>query len=256
MSNSFFEVHTPPSTKRGVSAFSLVFGAGLVVIGTMMGLNTLGLVQVSTGEIVSTWWPAALAIWALVRMLVREGSFVGNVIIWVIAVSLQLSKLGVIHGVWNLIVPLLFIGIGLTVFFGGFRKRAAVDDSDNWSGFGHLCDESTDADVVRSTAIMGGTEIHCTSQSFKGGELTCILGALEVDLRNAEIDGSQASITITCVMGGVEMRVPPHWKIVIQGTPILGGIEDKTLGNRNPNANGPSLIVIATTIMAGIEVKS
>ena len=255
MSNSNFEVNKPNSAKLGVSSFSLVFGAGLVLTGVLMGLNTLGLVQVSMGEIISTWWPSALAVWALMRMLVREGSFIGNVIIWVVGVSLQLSKLGVIDGVWNLLIPLLFIGIGLTVFFGGFRKRAAVKVSDNWPGFGHMRDESTDVDVVRSTAIMGGTEIRCTSQTFKGGELTCILGGLEVDLRNAEIDGSQASITITCIMGGIEMRVPPHWKIVVHGTPILGGIEDKTFANRNPTAEGPTLVLVATTIMAGVEVK-
>lgn len=255
MSNSFFEVDTPPSTKRGVSSFSLVFGAGLVAVGVLMGLNTLGLLQVSIGEVVSTWWPSALAVWALMRMLAREGSFVGNVIIWLVGVSLQLSKLGLIDGVWNLLIPLLFIGIGLTVFLGGFRKRAGLNVSSTWPGFGHTRDESTNADVVQSTAIMGGTEIHCTSQSFKGGELTCILGALEVDLRNAEIDSAQASITVTCVMGGIEMRVPPHWKVVIHGTPILGGIEDKTFANRNPSAEGPTLVLVATTIMAGIEIK-
>jgi len=256
MSNSLFQVDTPTSTKRGVSSVSLVFGAGLVAVGVLMGLNTLGLLQVSIAEVISTWWPSALAVWALLRMLACGGSFVGNVIIFLVGVSLQLSKLGLIDGVWNLLISLLFIGIGLTVLLGGFRKRATPSASDTWPRFGHMRDESTNADVVQSTVIMGGTEIHCTSQSFKGGELTCILGGLEVDLRNAEIDSAQASITVTCVMGGIEMRVPPHWKVVVHGTPILGGIEDKTFANRNPTAEGPTLVLVATTIMAGIEIES
>jgi predicted membrane protein len=55
------------------------------------------------------------------------------------------------------------------------------------------------------------------------------------------------------IMGGIDIRIPSHWQVVMQGTPILGSVEDKTTKPENPTKK---LIVNGSAIMGGIEVKN
>jgi hypothetical protein len=82
--------------------------------------------------------------------------------------------------------------------------------------------------------------------------LTAILGGFEVDLRNASIQG-EAVMDVMAVMGGVQLRVPDDWIVIIEGFPILGGYDDKT---RPPKDSVKRLVIRGTVIMGGVEVKN
>ena len=82
-------------------------------------------------------------------------------------------------------------------------------------------------DYLKVIAVMGGFKRSNNSQNFKGGELTAIMGGLEIDLREASMKG-EAIIDIFAMMGGMEMRVPEDWLIIIEGFPFMGRFEDKT----------------------------
>jgi hypothetical protein len=51
----------------------------------------------------------------------------------------------------------------------------------------------------------------------------------------------------------VEILAPREWSVVLQGTPVLGGFEDKTAP---PRESGPRLIVRGVAIMGGVEIKN
>ena len=99
---------------------------------------------------------------------------------------------------------------------------------------------------------MGGYRRMNNSKDFKGGELTAIMGGLEIDLREASLKGD-AVIDIFALMGGVEMRVPEDWLVIIEGFPFMGGFEDKT---RPPKESTKHLIIKGTAMMGGIEIKN
>ena len=82
-------------------------------------------------------------------------------------------------------------------------------------------------DVVDVTAILGGFERRITSQHFKGGEVTALMGGCALDMRGAQIDG-EAVINVFAVWGGITIKCPPDWTVVLHGTPIMGGFEEKT----------------------------
>jgi hypothetical protein len=44
--------------------------------------------------------------------------------------------------------------------------------------------------------------------------------------------------------------------VQVNGTPILGGIEDETNKYRDDNVVGPTLILDATVVLGGIEIKT
>jgi predicted membrane protein len=78
------------------------------------------------------------------------------------------------------------------------------------------------------------------------------MGGLEIDLHNASIKG-EAVIDIFAMMGGVEMRVPEDWLVVIEGFPFMGGYENKT---HAPKDTTKRLVIKGTAVMGGVEIKN
>ena len=74
----------------------------------------------------------------------------------------------------------------------------------------------------------------------------------KIDLRDASTKGD-ATIEVFTTMGGVEMRVPEDWLVIIEGFPFMGGFEDKT---RHPKDSAKRLIIKGTVIMGGVEIKN
>ena len=80
-----------------------------------------------------------------------------------------------------------------------------------------------------------------------------IMGGYELNLRDADMEGSEMHVDVTAIMGGVEMTVPTTWTVVMQGIPLMGGFENKTAPQGEARKK---LFVHATVIMGGIEFKN
>jgi predicted membrane protein len=235
------------------SAGSIVFGVVFVVLGVALLLDTARVIDLDVWGTLHTWWPSILAVWALARVLTRNGSLLGNAILFSVGVLLQLSSLDIIDGFWGAFWPIVFILAGLSLLRSNLR-RARKTDTQATAGRGDGM--PYERDYLESNALMAGASTRVTSKSFKGGSISSIMGGLEIDLRSAEIDGNLAVLEATCVMGGIEIRVPPHWTVQVNGTPILGGIDDETNKYRDDNVVGPTLILDATVVLGGIEIKT
>lgn len=53
--------------------------------------------------------------------------------------------------------------------------------------------------------------------------------------------------------GGVTLRCPPDWTVILEGTPILGSFDEKTV---RPPGNGKRLVIRGYAIMGGVEVRN
>lgn len=94
------------------------------------------------------------------------------------------------------------------------------------------------------------------SKNLKGISVTSVFGGVELNLTQADFE-KEATIDVTCALGGVTMVVPSSWKVIADMTTILGGIDDK----RNPDsieliANPKTLYIKGTCIMGGIEIDN
>jgi len=59
---------------------------------------------------------------------------------------------------------------------------------------------------------------------------------------------------VTAILGGVDIRVPNDWEVVVDGSAFLGGVEDKH--RPTPSAEKrPTLHIKATAILGGIDIK-
>jgi len=108
-------------------------------------------------------------------------------------------------------------------------------------------------------AVFGGIERRVTSQDFQGGHINAIFGGVEIDLTDANMQAEEATLEINAIFGGVEIRVPETWQVAFRGTPIFGGIADKTRVGRTTDPSDRRrkvLVLTGTVIFGGVEIKN
>jgi hypothetical protein len=60
-------------------------------------------------------------------------------------------------------------------------------------------------------------------------------------------------LNVFALCGGINIKIPPDWSVVLQGTPILGGFEEKTIVPPNKDKR---LYVTGYAIMGGLEIRN
>jgi hypothetical protein len=112
--------------------------------------------------------------------------------------------------------------------------------------------KETAVDEINSFNVFSGSNLNTSSQSFKGGSVTAVFGGADLDLRQAAL-APGARLDIFAAFGGVDVKVPPDWQVVVRGLPIFGGVDNKAKAPAGENA--PQLEVNATVIFGGVDIK-
>ena len=136
---------------------------------------------------------------------------------------------------------MVIIIIAMIVFFNVNAPNSGADRGGN----------SAESDFSRS-AFMSGAEYRSNGSAFRGGEATAIMGGVHIDLREASMEGSEATIHVAAIMGGADIRVPRSWKVVNRVSAILGGVNDRT----RPVDAEKRLIIEGSVLMGGLAIKN
>jgi predicted membrane protein len=226
----------------------LFWGLLLAAIGIVFLLDNLEVIE---SHEIFRFWPVLLVIFGFVRIIGSvsvKGRLFGLFFV-TLGTLLLLDRLSIVSvsiGDWW---PLILVFIGVGILLKRSRMPAAVPDA---SPAGTV---TGDADgIVDMSGILSGNKRICISQDFRGGDLTAVMGGCELDLRRASIKNSPAIVTFFAFWGGISIKVPQDWKVSLQATPILGGVEDKT--NPVPGTEEKLLIIRGEVIMAGAEITN
>jgi cell wall-active antibiotic response 4TMS protein YvqF len=224
---------------------SILAGGALVILGTAFLLAQLGVLGVHDAW---DFWPLILVLAGLLKLFGREepGGRVWGLFLIVAGVAVQLHYLDMLQLRWKLVWPVLLICVGIFVIGSSvFRvhRRRRSGGSPN---------------ILDVFVVLGGKEDQVDSKEFEGGEIFCLMGGYELDLRDAHINQDEAVLHVRAIMGGVELRIPDTWRLTVRGTPIMGAFEDKTrpraLGAGEPE--GPRLILEGSVVMGGVEIRN
>jgi Cell wall-active antibiotics response 4TMS YvqF len=80
-----------------------------------------------------------------------------------------------------------------------------------------------------------------------------VMGGDDVDLRDAELDGSEVTLTVISIMGGASIYVPDTVEVEVSGFSLMGG--DSEFGDpRPPRAGAPLVRVRSFNVMGGSTV--
>jgi predicted membrane protein len=221
----------------------IFWGLVLVMLGVLFIMDRAG--DHEFGFLISRYWPVILIILGF-SMLVTSGfRQAGPGIFFVLfGAFFLLRELDILeHDVWHYIWPALIIALGLWLLlrpafrFHGYKKFPEIKDND-----------------IDVSCVLSGMKRRIESQNFRGGHVTAVLGGVELDFTDAGLDGGKATIDVTAIMGGVEIIVPKDWRVVIDGTPILGGFDDKHKSVPEAEAKA-SLYIKGTAIFGAITIK-
>jgi predicted membrane protein len=219
----------------------LVAGALLILFGILFTLDNMGVLD--AGEVL-TYWPIILIAVGLLKIVQqpRERHRKVGWVLLAIGVFLQLQILGLTHmrSAWPFIL----------VVIGGFLV---------WRALGRSAGPPTaeSSSQLSEFAVMGGVHRVVESSDFRGGEATAIMGAVELDLRGSTIATSPAVIDVFALWGGIEIMVPPEWKVDVKAMPILGAFENKARSSvRDSSAPTQELVIRGTALMGGVEIKN
>lgn len=139
------------------------------------------------------------------------------------------------NSIWLIFFPIIIIEVGLSFIFKPKKKEIILTDNSKFNAF------------------FSGIEEKVISKEYTNSQISAIFGGCEVDYRDINIKDEIGYISIKAIFGGVTIFVPKDVNIEVQGTPIAGGVENKT--NSNSDAK-KTLIIDYTVIFGGIEIKN
>ncbi len=110
------------------------------------------------------------------------------------------------------------------------------------------------AATIREFSFMSGIERRNISQVFRGGSLTAVMGAIELDLRDCRMQANSATILVQVIMGQVSLRLPQGWTVESRVGAALGNVEDRS---DPPVESAPKrLIVEGSVFMGQVEIRN
>jgi hypothetical protein len=240
------------------SRVGLVWGALIVAAGVAILLDHLGFITVGS---LFRFWPMILIFFGVGHLFAPSNRVWGLILI-VVGAVFQLNNLGFTRIGFGDLWPLAIIAVGLVLMWGALRPSFASRISSNLAGsIGSIgsTDSADSTDMFNAVAIFSGCERRVKSQNFRGGRATSIFGGVELDLRDAKIEGDEAVIEVNCIFGGVEIRVPDNWNVHSTSIPVLGGFSDKThISAAEDPAGGKrkTLVVTGAIVFGGVEIDN
>lgn len=224
----------------------IVLGLIFIVFGTVLTLGNLGYDVDDVLEL----WPVVFVVVGLARL---SRSLWGG-LFWILAgVVLLVPRFAPrvdIGDLWPLFLILIGLRVATRSFAGRRRRRAAP--------------VTAASDTIRLTAVFATRRRRVTSRAFRGGEVAAILGGAEVDLTEAWPAGGRAVLDVLALWGGVDVRVPLDWRVSLEVTAVMGGVEDTrdagevaaAAAAAEPAGDRPHLVVKGFTMMGGVDVRA
>lgn len=206
----------------------------LIFFGVTSIINTIGLLD--TDELIHVWWPSVVLILPSLFLILTnfkkqiEPTFFAMLIIGAL---FQLENLDIIdYNIWEIIVPVLLILVG----FNLIRKNKNQTINDNF----------------KIDSYFAGNEVVINSDNLTKGNLTAFFGGVEVDLVATAIKKS-ATIDVSILFGGAEIKIPDDVAIVNRVFCLFGGVE---IPKNLPTKTDKTLFIEGFCLFGSLEVKN
>jgi len=251
------EVSHNPNYRRG----KITGGIIIILIGVVLLLKEMGVT-----------FPSWLVSWEMILIVIgiytgfkhnfKHPSWIILITIGLVFLADDIADFSMEAYIW----PVMLILLGVFVMFKPNKKHC---DNHNWQRWEHKWRDKWEweneagykdkNDFIESVTVFGGIKKNVLSKQFKGGEITCVFGGAEINLMQADINGT-AVLEVNAVMGGAKLIVPANWEIHQQDlVAVMGGIEDKRYVKSETfteNENPKILVLRGTCFLGGIEIKS
>lgn len=227
---------------RILLSFSFIY-SGVVLIGYKTHYITPEILHM-----IFNWQILLIAIGAV--SLAKKGAHIGGYVLIMLGSFFLIPEF--IDIPWEtrqLFWPVMLIGVGILVLLNG-----SISWSDD-AKFRFKKSDINDIDKINDQHIFSGGEFHITSENFKGGSISAIMGGGNYNLRNAKLSPGIQIIDVSIVFGGIELQVPSDWDVKVEVTSIFGGFNNKNFSYSSTSELKGKLIIRGLAIFGGGEIK-
>jgi predicted membrane protein len=215
----------------------------LIGIGAIFG--QLGFWDFS--DILSIWWPIILICIGVSKLGRKSVSKTSGIILVVLGALFQLRELDILTvSLARFFWPAIVIAIGVSMLL----PRTLTKENFEFSK------REVDDDIVDNLALFSAVKSRNISKNFRGGSLVALFGGIDMDLRDAYLLNEGARMDVTAAFGGVNIIVPPEWKVVVKGIPIFGGWSNKTRSKDYVSPDTPVLTLNCFVAFGGVDIKN
>jgi predicted membrane protein len=223
----------------------MLFGGLVIVAGLVMLLDNLNIIRFHD---LWRYWPVIVVVVGVIKVLEARSpsGYVFGGMVALVGSLILLDNLEIVNFSFDLIWPLLIIAFGISVLLRQLDRKKSLEGV-----------PATANPDVSAWVVFSGIKRKVDSQDFKGGDVVAVFGGVNIDLRNAAIAGERAVIDLNLLFGGVDIRVPETWNVVMKGVAIFGAFEDKTTHPKaDPNVKTPELVITGAAMFAGVNAKN
>ena len=138
-----------------------IWGILLIILGLILGLNAFEITHIDI--FFDGWWTLFIIVPSFAGLLDKEEEKKGNIIGLIIGVSLLLACQGILRLdlILKLIIPFIFIAIGISFLFGEKTKEKITEKMK----------EVNKEDLENITSTFSEQKINKDDEFFKGGNL-------------------------------------------------------------------------------------
>ena len=259
-----------------ISVSALVFGLLVVSAGALLLAFSAGMLPPEYKPILFSWQMALIAL-GFTGLFSRHKSFMGLILMlaggFFLLPKLDIPSLSFLKGNgWALVLIVLGIFILCKVIFGKpWWRFEYYCSSDNHHGreksfhremrekfhernYGNKAPRN-EAGYIDRDFVFGGSREKITVSDFKGGEINCVFGGIELDLSESQLAEGVHYLEINSVFGGVVLYIPADWKIEIRQHRVFGAFEDNRPQSNFEVDENRVLIIQSSVIFGGGEIK-
>jgi predicted membrane protein len=115
-------------------------------------------------------------------------------------------------------------------------------------------DETSDEFAI--AVYVGGVQRVCRASALRRGDVTVVFGGVDLDLREAVLDPEGATLELAASWGGINVTVPPDWRVVVEHRAVLGGVDAKVTEPERLPDDAPELRVGVTARLGGVSIRA
>jgi len=228
-------------------------GVILIILGVLFLIENLALPFLHIPRIFFSWSFILVVIGVLVLINSRK-SIIGFALLFVGGISmaskiLDYSFRGFIYEYW----PLMLIAVGAYLLYqkgsnGEADKEKNVNENNIYS-------DSVNS-YIDEIAILSSVKRKYKINDFRGGKVTAILGGVELDFYDSNLADGEQRLEITSLFGGVDLYIPPDWRVIVKTASIFGGTDDKRRRDGAVLQENKVLVIEGVALFGGVDIKN
>lgn len=218
-----------------------LWGVVFVGLGIVLGLNALGITNINI--FFDGWWTLFIIVPSIIGLFDEKENRTSNLIGLFIGIILLLSCLDIISFeiIFKLIIPFIFVMIGLNFIFSDNLKKTVKEKFKNFN--------KNNLEYI--VAFFSEQKINKDNENFKGCNLDVVFGDIDIDLRNAKIE-EEVIIKASSIFGNIDIKLDDDVNVILKSVPIFGSVTNRIRNNKD---NKKTIYIDAFCLFGGINIR-